>query len=238
VGLGQARRVAVLAAMVPELRPLVRALQLAPVTLDGVAANRGSAGAREVVAAVTTMGTRAARDVTQRVLDATEVDHVIVIGVCGAIDPRLAIGALIAPRAVRDEASGAVYHPLALDAAPRSGILLTTDVLHSEPATIARLAADGVLAVDMETAAIGAACEERSVPWSVYRAISDRAGDPEVDAELLAMTRPDGTASPTAVLRFVARHPRRIPKLVRLGRGLQAAVQQSTAATIAALRAP
>ncbi len=238
MGLGQARRVAVLAAMVPELRPLVRALQLAPATLGGVAAHRGRAGTREVAAAVTTMGTRAARDVTRRVLDAAEVEHVIVIGVCGAIDPRLAIGALIAPMEVRDEASGATYRPLALDAAPRSGVLLTTDVLHSDPATIARLAADGVLAVDMETAAIAAACAARGVPWSVYRAISDRAGDPEVDTELLAMTRPDGTASPSAVLRFVARHPRRIPKLVRLGRGLHAAVQQTTAATLAALRAP
>jgi adenosylhomocysteine nucleosidase len=111
-------------------------------------------------------------------------------------------------------------------------------VLHSDPSTVARLAHEGVVAVDMETAAIGAVCVARGVPWSVYRAISDRAGDPEVDAELLGMTRPDGTASPAAVLRFVARHPRRIPKLVRLGRGLQAAVARTTDATLAALRTP
>jgi len=223
--------------MVPELRPLVRALSLAPARIGEVAGHRGSAGGREVIAAVTTMGTRAARDVAGRVLDAAPTDHLIVVGVCGAVDPALAIGALIAPAEVRDEATGACHRPVALDATPRHGTLLTTDVLHSDPVAVAALARTGVVALDMETAAIAAACEQRGVPWSVYRAVSDRAGDPEVDAELLAMTRPDGTADPRAVLRFVARHPRRIPKLVRLGRGLSLAVRRTTAATLTALQA-
>jgi len=41
-------------------------------------------------------------------------------------------------------------------------------------------------------------------------------GRPEVDADLLAMSRPDGTAEPRAVLRFLVKHPLRIPKLIRL----------------------
>lgn len=223
--------------MLPELRPLVRALALAPAALDGVRAYRGSSGPREVVAAVTTMGPRAARDVATRVLDAFAADHLLVIGICGAVAPELAIGDLIDPEAVRDEASGALVHPVPLGSAAR-GTLLTTDVVHGDPATIARLAADGVIAVDMETAAIGAVCAARGVPWSVCRAISDRAGDPEVDADLLAMSRPDGTADPRAVLRFVVAHPGRIPKLIRLGRGMHAAVQRTTAVALAALRAP
>lgn len=235
--LAHARRVAVLAAMVPEIRPLVRALRLAPARIGAVDAYRGRVGTREVVAAVTTMGARAARDVAGRVLDAAPVDHLLVIGVCGGVDPELTIGTLIAPAEVRDEATGAVHRPRPLDAAARRGALLTTDVLHSDPETVAALARTGVIALDMETAAIAAACEDRAVPWSVYRAISDRAGDPEVDADLLGMTRPDGTADPRAVLRFLARHPRRLPKLVRLGRGLNAAVRRSTAAALAALRA-
>jgi nucleoside phosphorylase len=38
----------------------------------------------------------------------------------------------------------------------------------------------------METAAVAEVCEERGVPWSVVRAISDRASDGSVDAEVLA----------------------------------------------------
>jgi hypothetical protein len=102
---------------------------------------------------------------------------------------------------------------------------------------VTRLAGEGVIALDMETAAIAAECAARGVPWSVCRAVSDRAGDPAVDAALLGMTRADGTPDPRAVVRYVATHPHRIAKLVRLGRGMHAAVRRSTAAALAALAA-
>ncbi|MEZ5206711.1 MAG: hypothetical protein R2690_06960 [Acidimicrobiales bacterium] len=91
------------------------------------------------------------------------------------------------------------------------------------------------MAVDMETAAIALVAAARGVPWSVLRAISDRAGDPLVDDELLAMTRADGSADIGATARYLIRHPGRIPHLARLGRGMRAAVGTITDATVGVL---
>jgi adenosylhomocysteine nucleosidase len=233
--LDRPRRVAILAAMVPELRPIVRALALRPMPLDGARAYSGGRGGIEIVAAVTSMGTRAATDVTDRLLEAASVDHVLVVGICGGIDRRLSIGALVQPETVLDEASGTSYRPAPLGAVAPAGVLMTTDVLHNDPAETAELARRGIVAVDMETAAIGAISDARGIPWSVFRAISDWAGDPDLDAEIVGMSRPDGTPDPRAILRFLMRHPLRIPKLAKLGAGMRVAVERSTRAALAAL---
>ena len=49
----------------------------------------------------------------------------------------------------------------------------TNDELITELEELATLHERGVVALDMETAAIAHACEQRGVPWSVFRAISD-----------------------------------------------------------------
>ena len=72
----------------------------------------------------------------------------------------------------------------------------------------------GVVSLDMETAAIAKVCDERGVAWSVVRAISDRAGDGTVDAEIAGLTHPDGTANPAAVARYLVRHRGALPRLV------------------------
>jgi adenosylhomocysteine nucleosidase len=231
-----ARSVAVLAAMAPELRPVVRALSLRRAGEPAARTWTGSAGARRVVAAVTSMGTAAAAEVTGRILDELEVDWVIAIGICGGIDPGLGIGDLVVPEATVVEASGAQGHPTPLPGHRPAGRLLTTDVLHNDPAEVAALHDQGFVAVDMETGAIGLECERRSVPWSVLRAVSDRAGDPGVDADVVGMANPDGTADVAAVIRHVLRHPGRVPKLAELGRGMKRAVAASTGATLDALR--
>ena len=45
----------------------------------------------------------------------------------------------------------------------------------------------------METAAIAKCCEERGIPWSVFRVISDRASDGTVDEEVFQLSNQDGT---------------------------------------------
>lgn len=229
------RRVAIVAAMVPELQPLARALGLTSADLPGARAYRGARDGTEIVATVTEMGTRAASDVTARLLDVAPADHVLVVGICGGIARDVAVGDLVTPLRVVDEASGHVLRPRPLGGSPR-GVLLTTDTLHTDPATIARLAAEDVVAVDMETAAIGMVCAARGIPWSVLRAVSDRAGDSAVDPELVGLSRADGTPSPRAIARFLLAYPGRIPSLIRLGGGMRAAVKRSTAAALDALR--
>ena len=55
------------------------------------------------------------------------------------------------------------------------------------------------------------------MPWTVFRAISDRATDGSVDDEVFHLSHQDGTPDPRAVARYLVRHPGRIPGLVRHG---------------------
>lgn len=232
---------AFIGAMVPEVRPIVKRLGLTrldaddgPMDLTDLHLHRGSAAGREVVVAVTGIGTAAAYRATERVLDAFPVDHVAAIGVCGGMSPDVAIGDLVTPAVVLDETSGSTVSPTTMPGHVAAGTLLTTDVLHNDPDELAGFVARGIVAVDMETGAIGAVCDQREIPWSVFRAVSDRAGDPGVDQHVLGLSHADGTPDPAAIARFLLTRPQRIPHLIRLGRGLNAAVTTSTRAAMAA----
>jgi len=229
-----ARRVAFLAPMQPELRPLLRRLRLPRRASEG-GLHAGTHGAVEIVAAMTGIGTRAAAEAAERVLDALPVDHVVVVGIAGGVGPSLALGELIVPERVLDLATGAEHRPARLgDAAPR-GTLATSDALIVDPAEIARLERRGVVAVDMETAAIAAVCERRGRPWSVFRAISDRAGDPSVGPAVLGLVGPDGRANLPALARFLAQRPWSVLLLARLARDMQRATKAAAAAAVRAL---
>ncbi len=227
-----ARRAAVLAPMWPELRPLIRPLALERAAPGALA--RGARGRVEVVAAVTGIGTAAAARAAERVLDGGAIDHLLVVGIAGGIGPSVGIGDLVVPELVLDLASGREQRPHPLGAAAR-GILATYDGLLLDPETLARLQARGAVAIDMETAAIAAVCERRRCPWSVFRAISDRADDGSADPEILALAGPDGRGDPGALARFVLRRPGRLPELLRLARGMRRAARSAADAAVAAL---
>ena len=167
------------------------------------------------------VGTAAAARATARALGAGPVAHVFVVGVAGGIGAGSPVGALVVPERVLDVATGAVLRPTPFgDVAPR-GLLATADGILAQ-ATIAELAARGAVAIDMETAAVAAACEARGVPWSVFRGISDRADDGQTDDAIFGLLGADGRPDPGAVARFLLTKPHRIPQLVRLGRGTAA----------------
>jgi adenosylhomocysteine nucleosidase len=232
---GELRRVALLAPMRQELRPLVRPLGLArPPGGDLLV---GSADGVEVVATTTGMGTRAAARAAERVLDAGPVDHLVVVGIAGGIGPSVAIGDLVVPERVIDLASGSEHRPAPLGSVAPRGALATSDELLVDPEAAARLARRGVVAIDMETAAVAAVCERRGCPWSVFRAISDRADDGTTDAAVLGLAGPDGSPNLGALLRFLARRPWRVAQLVRLAGGMHRATRAAAAAAVAALRA-
>ncbi len=229
------RLVAVLAPMASELQPLIRPLGLRAPRDRQAGLWSGAIGQIEVVAARTGVGTRLAAQAAARVLDSASVDLVVVVGVAGGIGSSVAIGDLVVPAQVLDRASGKTYRPWALsDAVPR-GTLATSDELLSDPEIAARLERQGVIAVDMETAAIAAVCEARGCPWSVFRAISDRADDGSTDAAIFGLAGPDGRPNLRALARFVLGRPSRLPQLIRLGRGLSRATQAAAAAAVQAL---
>jgi hypothetical protein len=89
-------------------------------------------------------------------------------------------------------------------------------------------------AVDMESAAAGVAWTAAGVPWLCLRAISD-AADAELPPEVLTLTDEDGRPRALAALRYVLRHPGRLPALVRLGRDTGRAVKAVNARVLQAL---
>jgi adenosylhomocysteine nucleosidase len=190
--------------MEPELQPLVRRLGL---KADGNIF-RGAHEGIEVVAMLTMIGMAAATRATRRMLE-LDVDWVVVVGVAGGVDHSIVIGSVIVPEVVLDRAGGGRFTPApAGDIEPR-GILSCGDELITDPAAIAAMGQQGVVAVDMETAAVAAVCAETATPWSVFRGISDFADGGLVDDALFAMTRPDGTADPEVISRYLAENPDR-----------------------------
>lgn len=229
------RRVAVLVPMRMELAPLATPLGLRRVGARRERAYTGALGGLEIAAAITGIGTRAAARTAERVLDAGAVERVVVVGVAGGIGPGVAVGDLVAPELVIDLSTGAEHRPTPLGVAAPRGALATSDRLLTDPAEAADLARRGVVAIDMETAAVAAVCEQRGCAWSVLRAISDRADDGSTDEAVLGLAGPDGGGDPWAVARFLLTRPWRVPQLVRLGRDARHAAETAAAAAVHAL---
>jgi adenosylhomocysteine nucleosidase len=223
--------IAFMCAMPMELRPLRRRLRLRKSEL-GYA---GWIGDRPVTAVITGIGTALAHAATVRLLDEVDVERVIVVGIAGAIENQTPIGALVLPEFVVSGADGSEHRPTPLHVGNAHGKLWTSDELLLDPALHADLRAAGVVALDMETAAIAKVCDEHDVPWSVVRAISDRAGDGTVDGETVGLTHPDGRPNVSAVARYLVRHPDALPRLVRLGKAAKLAAERAAETAINAL---
>lgn len=216
-----------------ELAPLVKKLGLRRSDADR-ALHVGRAGGVELVATTTGIGMAAAGAATERVLEALPVDHVMVVGIAGSVDAAQPIGALIAPEVVVDGASGREHRPAQLGDEPPRGRLLSSDALVTGLEEAARLLREGVVGLDMETAAVAAVCERRGCPWSVHRAISDRVTDGTTDPAILALAGPDGSGDPGAVVRYLLAKPWRIVRLARLARGSRRAADAAAEAAIRA----
>jgi len=221
-----------------ELRPLARTLSLHKTQMDQLTVSTGRLAGQEVVAIVTGMGTKLASEGVERLLDRVNVSHVVVVGITGALENATPIGTLVLPEVVINSATGAEFRPSPLgDGTPR-GKMWTTDGLTTDPEELARLRAQGVVALDMETAAIAEVCERRLVPWSVFRVISDRASDGSVDEEVFHLSDQNGTPNPKAVARFFLRHPGRIPQMIRLAGGARRATEAAAQAAVRACTPP
>lgn len=229
-------QIAILAPMRSELRPLMHFLSLKPSGTGDRSLLWCTFGRAEIVATTTGIGTQAAARKAEMVLDASPIDHLVVVGIAGGIGPSVDIGDLVVPELVIDLSTRLEYRPSILGSTELRGMLATSDEVPIDLAEVARLERQGVIAVDMETAAIAAVCERRRCPWSVFRAISDRADDGSTDAAVFGLAGPDGEADLPAVLRFVFTNPKRVPQLVRLARGLSLAANVAASAAISALR--
>jgi adenosylhomocysteine nucleosidase len=225
--------IALICAMPMELKPLTRRLRLQKTEVAGVTVRSGFLGTREVVAIATGMGTALATEATERLLEAVTPEHVLVFGITGAVDDEIEIGAMVHPELVVNSETGAEYRPVQLTDAPARGTMWTTNVI--TPADeLPALRAKGVVSLDMETAAIAECCERRGIPWSVHRAISDRATDGSVTEEIFKLANQDGTPNPRAIARYFVRHPHHIPVMAKMAKGGRLATERATDAVVEA----
>jgi adenosylhomocysteine nucleosidase len=236
--------VGVIAPMPNELRPLAKRLGLRPDRNTGLpedlAPHTGTVGGLHVVAVRTGIGPARAHAATEALLAATGPERVVVSGIAGGIEGASTVGDLVVPAEVLDAATGDRFRATPHGEITPAGVIRTGDgtdyeLGHEE---IAQLAAAGVVALDMETAAVARSCAAHDVPWLAFRAVSDMAGDSSVGPVIMTLVHPDGRPRVGAALRFLVTHPRRIPRMVRLAREAGAAATTAARAAARDLRGP
>jgi adenosylhomocysteine nucleosidase len=221
-----------LAPMRPELKAAVRAARLNRSGGTALLPHAGKVGSWTVLAGVIGMGPAVARQATERVLADGPFDRVVVVGIAGGLDPALRVGDLMVPERVRLHPDGPLYLTHPLPGRIPSGGLMTTDGLFSAEEVWRPILESGFGAVDMEAAGVAEACEGAGVAWSVYRGISDRPDAHLVDDGVFALAKPDGSADIPAVIRYLAKDPRRARTLARLNRDMIAAADVAARAAV------
>ena len=227
-------RVGLLAPMTHELAPLVTMLGLEPRSDDPYTLHDATVDDVEFVATMTGIGMGAATDATHRLLDDGDVDYVIVIGIAGGIEPGQEIGDVLVPEAVLHSGTGATYAPVVLGDHTARGKIRCGDDFLTDDAVLAALVADGFVALDMETAAVAAVCEERGAQWTVFRSISDRPSDGLIDTAVWEMTQIDGSADEEALTRYLQENPDAAARLAQMAADMEIAVNAAAAAAIRA----
>lgn len=226
-----------------EARALARHLELpswdAPSAPGSVGRAFGRGGLRIAAA-----GIRAARLSSRwpRLLDGLGRPLIVSAGVCGALDPALAPGALVCPELVRGR-DGREHR---LDACPyrariverggpvHGGALVSASEIVATPADKARLRRDtGAIAVDMESAAIVAAAAAAGLPWLVLRGVSDGAGA-ALPPGIARLVGDEGRIRIAGAVALAFTRPRAIAGALELGRNTRRALAQ-VARALAAL---
>jgi adenosylhomocysteine nucleosidase len=197
----------------------------------------GRVGGSEVTAVHIGMGPPLTRSASARLFDGSlpddaPVDHVMIAGICGGLDPGLEVGTLINPEVVIDHASGAAYRHTPPGDGAVAGKLITTEKVTLDSALSRRLWEEGCVAVDMESSAVAEVCQANSCPWSVYRCIGDRHFDGLIDERLLALTNPDGSGNMAELERLIASEPDVAAKLDRLTRDTTMAARLAAEAAV------
>ncbi len=213
-----ARPLGVIAAMPDELAAVVDAMDVHQVVdIGGRAFHRGRYAGAPVVCVVSRIGKVAAAATTAILIERFAPRAIVMTGLAGAVDARLAIGdvviadrlvqhdldarplfqrheipllglcELVADRALSDAlaTAAAAFTPtadiVALGVAPAirvwRGLVASGDQFFASPDAVGALREllPGVLAVEMESAAIAQVCHEHAVPFAVARVISDTA---------------------------------------------------------------
>jgi adenosylhomocysteine nucleosidase len=231
------RHVVVLAPMPLEMTAIVNAFGLRPTGDAEGAPWTGRVGHSHVTARHIGMGPPLSRVATTRLFDETDpdfapVDHVMIAGICGGLDPDVAVGTLINPEFIIENSTGVSYRHRPPGDAPVAGALMTMENATVDHDLSRRFFEEGCLAVDMESSAVAEVCEARGCPWSVYRCIGDRYFDGLLDERIVAATNPDGSGDTDRITQLIAAEPELAVKLRQLARDTTMAAGRAAEAAV------
>lgn len=167
-------------------------------------------------------------------LDGQRFDLLLSSGFAGGAEPSLGVGDLFLARNFSDPALLAHAQELLI---ARTGTLATADRVIETTAERAAFAhTQGAEAVDMETAAIAAACVERSLPLLSLRVISDTARAPFPAPPHVLFDLARQKTEPLTLIKYLARHPAGIVRLMRFARQIAVARAGLTSALAVIVR--
>ncbi len=210
-----------LAPMPTEMEAIVTAFGLRRRKDEKGAPWKGPVGDSEVTAIHIGMGPPLTRAACQKLLDegtpdGLRVDHIMNAGICGGTDPDRPVGTLLNPEILILQSTGAIFRHHPPGDVPLEGTLVTTEGVTLDEQLSRRFLEEGVVGVDMESAAVAEVCQARGCDWSVYRCIGDRWFDGLLDERLIALTNQDGSGDADAIAKLVASEPEMAAKLEQL----------------------
>ena len=202
-------RLAIVAALEREVRPLVKSWRVTDKEHDGRRFRFFENG--EVVVVCGGIGGAAARRASEAVIAIFDPKIVCSAGFAGALDPKLRVGDVVRPSSVINAGDGS-----RTVVEGGEGVLVSFGSV-ATPAQKSKLRDSfGADTVDMEAAAVARSAEARGKEFTVVKAVSD-----EIDFEFPAIERfvdADGKFSQAGFAWYAAVRPWLWPRVTRLAR--------------------
>jgi adenosylhomocysteine nucleosidase len=207
-------RIAIIAALPGELKPLVKGWQRVSTNVSGIKKWILTRDSDTWIAVCAGMGAEAALRAFASAVSDGPVDMLLSVGWAGSLDPEVHPGTAHVPTVVIDAQTGEQF---SLTEGKRQWRLVTTARVADE-AEKTRLAAtySGAVLVDMEAAAVARLAEMHSIPLLCIKGVSDAAGATLPDLNLFIDAR--GKMQMARFLAHIAVRPRFWPSLLHLGK--------------------
>jgi len=202
-------RVAIVAALEREVRPLVRQWRVGEKVVDGRHFRLFEKDDSVLVCGG--IGAEAARRAAEAVIAMYAPKVIYSVGFAGALDPGLKVGSIVQPRRVVNAGDGS-----SVNLNRGEGVLVSFGSVASPEQKASLRDSFGAQAVDMEAAAVARAAEVRGVEFAVVKVISD-----EFDFRFPSTERfvdPNGQFLEGRFAWFAALRPWLWPQVVRLAR--------------------
>jgi adenosylhomocysteine nucleosidase len=202
-------RLAIVAALEREVRPLVKSWRMTEKEHDGRRFRIFENG--EIVLICAGIGAAAARRAAEVVIAKFAPKLIYSVGFAGALNPKLRVGDVMRPRVVIDVADGST---IAMENG--EGVLVSFESIASREQKAKLHDSFGGDAVDMEAAAVARAADARGITFRALKAISD-----EIDFDFPATERfvdAEGKFSEGSFALFTALRPWLWNRVLRLAR--------------------